>query len=489
MKTFPEALSSILKSRQLSASVAAAVLGYSSKTALLRILNGESKPSSYRKCLDAAKASDALSLTQEEIDQLEHALTISTLGKKVYLINSMLKNLMSPMPIDDTPAPQKIEGLRSLSTMEELITHLMQLKEIEIDIFGRCPISLLGRFARLAQEESVCGIHHILSIKSDDPEDYAAIGDASQIIFSQKYSLYLHISRKDDISGWSFHSGIIFFTGMTSSGIRQSYMLTPLKGDVYYAIQESNASLFHLKERIKENTKDSILPIKTNKNYSDLPFPLNYIQFIDEYRRIENNREILTIKPDLPFFCIPPDLLFPIVLNAFTSVSAIHSSDSAFTRLYTIQKNRYDNLFEKNKNSHIILSRKAMELFARTGKREDHFFLIRPYTPQERVVILNTMIEKMLSCSNFHIWFIKNPLTTIDKEITSYENYALAIINSGTGWNIDQDHQEILLESRFLVSCFNNYFINQLLKHDVCSREESIAILRELIDIAKSCEA
>ena len=487
MKTFPEALSSVLKTRQLSASVAASALGYSSKTALLRILNGESKPSSYRKCLDAAKASDALSLTQEEIDQLEHSLTISTLGKKVYLVNSMLKNLMRPMPIDDTPAPQRIEGLRSLSTMEELLSHLLQLNNIEIDIFGRCPISLLGRLARLAQEESVCGIHHILSIKSDDPEDYAAIGDASQIIFSPKYSLYIHINRKDDVSGWSFHSGIIFITGLSASGTRQSYMLTPLKGDVYYALHESSAAFYRLKERIKEDTREFIRPIKTNKNKSDLPFPLDYIHFIDTYRKIEHNREILTLKPDIPFYCISPDIHLPMLLENLPS-SAQKTVPPEFIRLYDIQKARYSNLFTKNKDSHFILSREAMERLARTGRREDHFHLLRPYTPQERVSIFTALMENMQAHPRFNIWFLRNHFVSVDKEITSYENFGMSIVNAGTSWNINDDHQEILLESRFLVSCFSEFLIHQILRHDVYSREESISILRELIDIAKSCE-
>lgn len=488
MQTFPEALAEILKRRQMSASVAAAALGYSSKTALLRILNAESKPSSYKKCFDAIKASESFPLTSEEEVCLERALQVSTFGKTLYIVNSLLESLLHPPVIGEDPAGQKIEGLGGVSVFEELIGRILQLHGIDIHIYGKCPIPLLNRLSRLADHPSVSGVYQIIAVRADDPEDYRTVGDSSHIIFSSKYSLYTYVTKANDVRNWTFHSGIIMITGVGNDGVRHSYMLTPLDSECYYCIHETNDSILGLRDRIIEQAGDRIQPIKTNRNYPDEPFPLNYIQFIDDYRRIEHNREILTVKPDLPFFCIPPDLLFPIVLNAFSSVSAMESGDIAFTRLYNIQKSRYDNLFEKSKDTHIILSREAMELFARTGKQEDHFFLIRPYTPQERVIILSNLLEKMQTCPNFHIWYIRNSSITIDKEITGYENYALAIVQSGTSWNIGSDHQEILLESKLVASCFSDYYLNHLLKNDVCSFKENIAIMRELIEIAKSAE-
>lgn len=487
MQTFPEALAEILKRRKMSASVAAAGLGYSSKTALLRILNGESKPSSYKKCYDAAESSDFLALTQEERAQLERALQVSTFGKKLFIVNSLLQKLLYPPVIEDSPANQAIEGLEGILTIEELLGCVTDLSDVSIQIFGKCEIPLIHRFSRLAEHESIKGIEQIIAVRAEDPEDYRTVGDSSHIIFSPKYSLYTYTSRKDDLNNWSFHSGIIYITG-ESAGKRHLYMLTPMNSECYFCIHETDSSLIRLRDRIIMQAKENIQPIKTSRTYMNDPFPLNYIQFIDEYRHIEHNREILTIKPDLPFFCIPPDLLFPIVLNAFTSVSALEEGDAAMNRLYSIQKSRYDNLFEKNKDTHIILSREAMEHFARTGKREDHFFLIRPYTPQERVVILHTLLEKMYTCPHFHIWYIRNTSIKLNKEITSYENFGLAIVNSGTSWNISSDHQEILLESKLVSSCFSDYFLNHILQDDVYSFKESIEIMKELIAIAENAQ-
>ena len=94
MLTFGEAFARILKQRQMSISAAAAELGFSSKTALFRIINDESKPSSIRKCLDAAIACEALALTAQEIAGLETALKVSAVGKHAYMIVSVLDSIL-----------------------------------------------------------------------------------------------------------------------------------------------------------------------------------------------------------------------------------------------------------------------------------------------------------------------------------------------------------------------------------------------------------
>ena len=485
--TFPEALSSILKTRKMSTSVAAAELGYSSKTALIRILNGESKPSSYQKCMDAILASPAFILTHEEKAYLERALLISTLGKMTVILNNMLYRLMHPIKIDDSPAMQPVSGVKGFSKMEDVFSHISSLHDIEIIIFGKCSPEMLRRFASLSHSSDVHSIHHIIAVYPDNPKDYLTVGDTSDILFCPVYSLYTFTQTKD-VNEWSFRTGIIFISGVNSHGSRKTLMLTPMQKGDYYCVNEPGDGILRMKDRILEDSKGLIHPIKATRSYMKDPFPLNYMAFIDEYKRIEYNREIYLIKPDIPFFSISPDLLYPIIVEAFKSISPVSENDPVITSLYQIQKSRYDNLFNKKKVTHFVLSREAMEDFARTGKREDHFFLIRPYTPQERVSILTTLLVHMLNCPYFHIWFSRNPDLIIDKEITGYENYALAIVNPDTDWNISDNHQEILLQSKNLSSAFRDYYMDVILKDDVCSREESIAILRELIEIAKAAE-
>ena len=483
MRTFPEELKLLLKSRKISASVAALELGYSSKTALLRILNGKSKPSSYRKCFDAILASPIIALTHEERMNLQRALQISTMGPQEYALNSSLQNLLYPQKIDDRPQDIPLSGLEEMTTVEELITRVSAFRGLEISLFGKCPPELLARLSRFAQTADVSSITHIIAVQRNNADDFISVGETSHIIFNERYSLFIYIERVE-ITTWAFHSGMIFFTGEDSAGKKHTYFIAPLPSSGYYAVYDRNGSILQFKDRILQESEPFIFPIKRTRNYNRHPFPINYINFTNEYRKIENNREIYTIKPDIPFYSISPDLLYPIILEAFSSIDPFIKTNPSVPELYEIQKARYENLLHKSKVSHFVLKQSAMEDFARTGRLQDHLFILRPFTPQERVAILSAIANAMTENPMFNIWFSRYPYLFADMEVTAYETHSLAIIDAKTSWNLHSSHQEILLEGKALSSSFRN-LVNQLVSDgSVFPREESLRILRDLIEIA-----
>ena len=124
--------------------------------------------------------------------------------------------------------------------------------------------------------------------------------------------------------------------------------------------------------------------------------------------------------------------------------------------------------------------------FAKTGQRSDHFFLGRPYTVEERVRVLTLLRDQTRDNPNFSIWMLKYEDIVDDKEVTVYDGYGVAMVKADTSWCLEQDHQEVMLESRMLANHLKSYYLSDVLGMAVMTKEESIAVLDEIIEAAKN---
>ncbi|MDO5378330.1 MAG: hypothetical protein Q4G52_08350 [Clostridia bacterium] len=473
----------MIKRRGLSVSAAASELGFSSKTALFRILNGQSKSASNRRCMEAACASELFALTDEETAMLKRALRVGEMGKQAFAMNELMRNLLHPHLLSGPLPAVPLTG-GECGDLSALFAERMGFSGIRIGILGRCPQSVLALLHRFSEQADVSGICHIFAVDDQSTEHMRVLSEASFVLFSPVYSAYVINETGVQEKNWLFHSGIILISGVEEGDRRKTHLLTPVQGG-YHLIVSDRGEPDALFERLVFDARERIRPLKqAPKNTDGLAFPDNYIQFTDSYEQIERGREIYMMKPDMPFNCIPPELLLPIVKEAFWAMEPSAQMAQAIGRLYDIQKARFDNLFGKKKVTHMVLNQDAMRRFATTGIREDHFFMIRPYTPRERVWILENLRDQMSENPYFHVWFGRSPDLVSDKEVTAYEGYGVAIIKSDTSWHLEADHREIMLESRALVSSFKDYMLNEILPEEVFSREQSLRILSELIELA-----
>ena len=79
--------------------------------------------------------------------------------------------------------------------------------------------------------------------------------------------------------------------------------------------------------------------------------PDDYIKYTEHYRRVEENKAIYSIKPDLPINFIHPDLMVAAVTEGFKDASFVSSREALETlvgRLYQIHMHRCTSeLFQK----------------------------------------------------------------------------------------------------------------------------------------------
>lgn len=485
--TFGEAMSSLLKHKGLSASAVAEELGFKSRTAFFRILHDESRMPAIEKCFENAAKSALLALDDGEIDQLREAMLVSELGKKTYGINSVLQRMIYPAARDPHERTEFIlEGCGSADTLEELLDGFGKYRKITVVIMGRCGKQVLDRLHCLTGESPIEKIVHFFGLDEEDAEDIKVFAEMSDILFSSIYSVYFINETGKEMKNWWLRSGVILFICEDQDGSQRTIQLNWLGKDRYLCVENAGDRMKNFWRSLIEHSIGEMVPLKLEEEQKAQSDMQRYIEFTRSYQRLEQNREIYMIKPDFPINCVPVEIIAPPIIQAFAQICPEEAEkfNEQITCLYDIHKARVDNLYQKRKATHIVLNVEAMMRFAKTGSRSDHFFLTRPYTPQERVCVLELLRDQAKNNPNFHIWMSSRPDILSDMELTIYDGYGVALVKGDTSWRLDIDHQEIMLESRMLAQYFKDYYMGSVLAHAVMTKEESIALLDQMIETA-----
>ena len=151
-----------------------------------------------------------------------------------------------------------------------------------------------------------------------------------------------------------------------------------------------------------------------------------------------------------------------------------------------IHRQRFENFLTKKKVNHTIFSREAMERFARTGRQSDHFFALRSYTPEERVRILQNLREQEAENPYFHVHFFAEDFEPPASEMALYEGVGTLMAKPYTDYDLSGNHTETIIAQKEFCASFRTFFLHDLLERHVISRKETLAVLDELMEIAKN---
>ena len=147
---------------------------------------------------------------------------------------------------------------------------------------------------------------------------------------------------------------------------------------------------------------------------------------------------------------------------------------------------RFENIFTKRRPTHTILSRRHMECFARSGRQTDHFFALRPYTGKERAAILSHLREQTAKNPFFCIYFLKEDMELPFAEIGLYEGAGALMTKPFTDYNLSGDHAEAIIAQQTFCAQYKAFFVEDLLEGHVTSKDETLRILDDLIDMANN---
>jgi len=202
-------------------------------------------------------------------------------------------------------------------------------------------------------------------------------------------------------------------------------------------------------------------------------------------RRLEQGRAIYTVKLDVPFPFIDPEILVPCALESFAQENEPEEEmEQIVEALRAVHAKRFENIFSKHRPTHTIFSSEFMERFARTGRQTDHFFALRPYTGQERARILRHILEQTKHNPFFDVYFFKPDFEPPLMEITLYEGAGTMMAKPFTDYNLAGDHAEAITTNAEFCARYKAFFTEDLLARQVMTKQETIAELKRLIDIA-----
>lgn len=488
MQEFGPCLKEILSAHRVSASELARVMSFRSRNSIFRILEGEGTHGTRQAFMERLIEEDPLQLSQEEKARLTQALEISRVGITGFTGNRAMHELLAgPSHEDctDTLIIEPASGRRIKG--KDIVESYRSWQTLELLITGCCDRVLFELLARYLSGGNMAGkvrIAHIVSTaESEVVRNISAIQPLLYEEFYHAYAVEPGVFSREKEQFYGSNRIFAFWRDEEGKAHNQTFLIVDKRRFCTMGRQRSG-SLKAFRVLLNEDIKQ-MRPIKS-------VFPRSnsveaYIGYTEFCRHIEHGRAVYAIKPDIPLSFVPPDIAKAAFVDGVKKAGYAMEfcTDSALEKLYEIQTMRFENFFGKRKPTHFVFSADAMERFARTGRQSDHFFLLREYTPQERVQILTNLRDQMKDNPHFNGYLLKPGFSLSGMESVLFEGVGTLLAKPDSDYHLD-DHAEALLTQEEFCLRYKQFFDGYLLERGVYPQQEALDILDRLIGIAQS---
>ncbi|MGN0972591.1 MAG: hypothetical protein ACI4OY_11585, partial [Aristaeellaceae bacterium] len=472
----------------LSASELSRVMGFRSRNSIFRILSDQSSIRAQEEFLDTLKTQLGAQWPERHWQDLQEAMAITRIGLNDYLASEAIRQLILPcneaqpeimVMLDDA------QGRLVTTTLREQLRIFLRMGRVHITMRSCCDASLCRL---LAEELAPAGwegrveVVHYINMGDD-----VVIQNVMAIQPLMYYSWY--IARQLDPDKCTREMAALFAPGIMNlrvtddAGVTRSFCLAMAERSSMLMVEMQVVRYGHAEQKITQYVQQ--LPMLQN-HFPITDSPEDYLKYTEQYRQMEFDREIYSIKPDVPINLIHPDILLPSVMDGFRDYGFADREHlmPLVQSLYDIHLMRFENFFRKRKVTHIIFSLEAMRSFMRTGRQTDHFFAMRPYTLAERLAILKQLRDQAGKNPHFYIHFLKEDTPAPIMEITMYEGYGVMFTKANTDYNLAGEHTEALVNHPGFMRKYREFFIRELLPRYVMSHQETMAALDELARMA-----
>jgi len=487
VQEFGLCLKGILESRRISASELARMMDYKSRNSIFRILDEAGGHSARQAFYDRLNSEDPLALSDEERAALEQALEVSRVGKHTFLNNQAMRELLMNVSRHEDASKVRVDAfsLPNDPTFEQTIKEMARCKTAYITITGCCDRAIFNALRECIYKTDVtCEVRVAHIIYTGEKEIVRNISAIQPLLYCDCYQAYcLEPGVFSQERESMYRQNAIYALMLDENGnwYRQTLVLVD-KGVFIPLIKVKSSkndafSRYFAEDIYKMPMLKAEMPGSGSMD--------SYLEYTKSCRKLEKSRATYTIKLDLSLNCVHPDILLPCVKDEFWTMAGERAAEMK-AELWQTHMARWENVFSKKKESHIIYSKEAMERFARTGMQSDHFFAIRAYTPQERAAILKNLRDQARGNPAFHIHFFKKSFEPPLTEIGLYEGAGTLMTKPYTNYNLAGDHTETIITKKEFCERYKEYYIKDLLEQHVISREETMVLMDELIDIAQN---
>ncbi len=478
-ESFAVCLDRIIRQRDLTSAQLSRLLGHKSRTTLQRIFSGSAGPDSIRKICAEVCGCASLELTEEEQNALNTSVAVDQVGAHVLQARDEIRSLLRPVSREVSP----ITVLNGDKTrlLSELTADMSRADYSEVLVLNcswkafACELHTL-----LANIPSgSLNVRHYMTISSDLPRMAAMIGVLRELFGFISYSCY-------SISDKSNPTDPLAFMGMNAVAARirwgddtiREYQL--IFSDEHSGVMLEAEGVYAYWEKYLTALNYDARSIKTT--YPTVTSAAEYVSFTDTYRQIEENRNIYMFKPDICLNQIP----MHIVLDAYRDNTAQIGADvpdfiETLEQLAEIQEARFRNIFNQKKAVHVVFAPSALRKFAKTGLQSDHFYLLRPYTVNERIEILTHLVHQVRTNPYFNIYLLRDEQNFVEMEATCYEGHGVQFTPAHTDYNLSSGHTEAIITNEEFCELFLNFFRDDLLVNHVYSSSAAVFLLESLI--------
>ncbi len=481
-ESFAECLKRCLKQEGVTASEAARLVGFRSRNSIFRILQGETSGAVNEKFLRSLRDALGERWPDEHWHALEQALAVDRMGADRYQhIQAFRRVLHGDIKERGDIIVQTVDVMGGCveTPLPEVLREIAKSPRTEIVITGCCDIGIMNLLEGCCGEAAEAGrlsVRHyidtteavvvrnilgVLPMLSKSWYNARLVGRGS--CPEQTHQMYrLHAMY---INCWDEQGHA---SGHQMTWLDEKHFIRRIWQSACTIVQTLDRWRFHL-ELLKPATD-------LEGDASD------FLNYTIHYAELEDRCTILSIKPDVHFNCIPPQLLYNAVMDAFeqSGMPLGEGIDALMDGLARVHEKRFNNMMRKRKPTHLVYSYQAMERFMRTGVMSDHFFIQRAYTVEERRELIRVLRDAMEERPWFNIYFFREDLE-LRNEISYYGDKGVMIMAAETGYELAADHSEALITLPAFSRAFREYFMESLLKNAVTGRKETLALLDRLL--------
>ena len=202
-----------------------------------------------------------------------------------------------------------------------------------------------------------------------------------------------------------------------------------------------------------------------------------YVGILQHCLDMETGRKQLMIKPDLGVELIPASVIGAAIRGHGIGEEAVQA-------MLPLIRRREQANFDRSRPRWIALKRSAMMRFAETGHLANHYWGIRDFTVEERLQIIDRLIQEVQHSEQFHLLFFARDDAVQDFELIQYQGKGLVIIPPHTDSDYLRNYSESTITHEGINAAFQDFFMRQIVRESCLPEGETIGILREMQRVA-----
>lgn len=442
-------------------------LGYRSKTSLIRMMDEPVRPKSaqdFRKRLLAN-----FQLSPKQIEELDRALHIKIYGLENYMINQELVRFIhsehSIYPDDlkiqvlSKNSPHGVEYL----TLPQLYQHKKDLKILILNcqfvhLYSQLRSLLLGGDVRVQQ---------YLHGYKDTAHTISSITSVMSVCFSANYSVgfFDELVQAENRSPFGLSmTDILLCTYYDENNVRCT--------DIILFVTE-NLGIMSIRAPY-ESIQNPFLQSRLGKYYwiKNTPAESNthIAQIILSHAALANNSHHWSFKPDLFISQVSENILHDAINAELFSRSEFENIKASFSKLACHSHLARHHVF-------MIHKKRAMNHFAETGTIQSHPHFLKPFSPAQRLEILDSLIREQDSNPYFHLLFLRDDNSVDDMEIRCYDRKGILVIPDS---KYDKKYCEVFINNSEFTDAYKKFYMQEMVMKLCLPESASVSILKSL---------